>query len=123
MNRESLLSLLDRAVASVPHAEVLWVRFRFVSSSSSINSPATNKFIDYIKQLMAAKESWLANNVPGARAILKRAFDANPESEGIWLAAIKLEAENGEITAARQLMERARTVAATERVSLSLRCQ
>jgi pre-mRNA-processing factor 6 len=69
---------------------------------------------------MAAKESWLSNDVPGARAILKRAFDANPESEGIWLAAIKLEAENGEIAAARQLMERARAVAATERVSLSL---
>lgn len=65
---------------------------------------------------MAAKESWLANDVPAARAILGRAFAANPESEGIWLAAIKLEAENGQIEAARQLMERARDVAATERV-------
>lgn len=66
---------------------------------------------------MAAKESWLADDVPGAREILGRAFAANPESEGIWLAAIKLEAENGEIEAARQLMARARDVAATERVS------
>lgn len=65
---------------------------------------------------MAAKESWLADDVPGARAILGRAFEANPESEGIWLAAIKLEAENKEIEAARQLMARARDVAGTERV-------
>jgi pre-mRNA-processing factor 6 len=70
-------------------------------------------------QLMAAKESWLADDVPGAREILGRAFAANPESEGIWLAAIKLEAENGQIEAARQLMERARDVAGTERVSPS----
>lgn len=69
-------------------------------------------------QLMAAKESWLADDVPGARAILGRAFEANPESEGIWLAAIKLEAENKEIEAARQLMARARDVAGTERVRL-----
>lgn len=65
---------------------------------------------------MAAKESWLSNDVPGARAILGRAFAANPESEGIWLAAIKLEAENDQIEAARQLMSRARDVAGTERV-------
>lgn len=65
---------------------------------------------------MAAKEAWLAHDVPEARQILGRAFTANPESESIWLAAIKLEAENGQIQAARQLMERARAVAATERV-------
>lgn len=66
---------------------------------------------------MAAKEAWLGNDVPASRAILERAFAANPESEGVWLAAIKLEAENKEINRARQLMEKARTQAATERVS------
>lgn len=65
---------------------------------------------------MAAKESWLANDVAGARSILARAFSSNPESEGIWLAAIKLEAENGQIDRARTLMERARTEASTDRV-------
>lgn len=65
---------------------------------------------------MSAKESWLADDVVGARATLGKAFEANPESEGIWLAAIKLEAENSQIEAARQLMARARDVAATERV-------
>jgi pre-mRNA-processing factor 6 len=43
---------------------------------------------------MAAKEKWLAGSVPGARAILVEAFDANPDSEQIWLAAVKLEWEN-----------------------------
>lgn len=89
-SRQSLLELLDRAVKSVPQAEILW--------------------------LMSAKESWLADDVVGARATLGKAFEANPESEGIWLAAIKLEAENHQIEAARQLMARARDVAATERI-------
>lgn len=87
----SLLALLERAVESVPQAEVLW--------------------------LMAAKESWNAGDVDGARQILSRAFESNPDSEGIWLAAVKLEAENGQIEAAKQLMQRAREVSGTERVS------
>lgn len=89
--RASLLALLERAVESVPQAEVLW--------------------------LMAAKESWNAGDVDGARQILSRAFESNPDSEGIWLAAVKLEAENGQIEAAKQLMQRAREVSGTERVS------
>ena len=42
---------------------------------------------------------------------------ANPESEQIWPAAVKLEAENGELKVARELLIRARTVADTHRVS------
>jgi len=67
--------------------------------------------------LMAAKEKWLAGDVPAAREVLERSFVANPESEQIWLAAVKLEAENGEFGVARELLIRARTVADTERVS------
>lgn len=66
---------------------------------------------------MAAKEKWLAGDVPAAREVLERSFVANPESEQIWLAAVKLEAENGEFGVARELLIRARTVADTERVS------
>jgi pre-mRNA-processing factor 6 len=88
--RESLDSILSRAVHHCPQAEVLW--------------------------LMAAKEKWLAGDVPAAREILERAFVANPESEQIWLAAVKVEAENGELGVARALLVRARTVADTERV-------
>jgi hypothetical protein len=89
--RESLDAILNRAVHHCPQAEVLW--------------------------LMAAKEKWLAGDVPAAREVLERAFVANPESEQIWLAAVKLEAENGELGVARELLIRARTVADTERVS------
>jgi hypothetical protein len=65
---------------------------------------------------MSAKEKWLAGDVSAAREVLERAFVANPESEQIWLAAVKLEAENGELGVARELLVRARTVADTERV-------
>lgn len=66
--------------------------------------------------LMYAKEKWIAGDVPGARDVLEQAFVANPESEQIWLAAVKLEAENGEWEVARELLARARKVADTERV-------
>jgi pre-mRNA-processing factor 6 len=89
--RESLDDLLTQAVRHCPQAETLW--------------------------LMLAKEKWLAGNVPGARVVLHEAFDANLESEQIWLAAVKLEVENDELVAAREILNRATTVAGTERVS------
>lgn len=89
----SLLQLLERAVNSCPHSEIFW--------------------------LMAAKECWQTNNdVDGARKILGDAFKANPKSEQVWLAAVKLELENGQIEAAKQLMKRARDLAGTERVGI-----
>lgn len=54
--------------------------------------------------LMAAKERWLAGDVPGARAILAEAFAANPDSEDVWLAAFKLEFENDEPARARAIL-------------------
>ena len=66
---------------------------------------------------MWAKEKWIGGDVPAARDVLAKAFDANPESEQIWLAAVKLEAENKEHQAARDLLVRARTVADTEKAS------
>jgi pre-mRNA-processing factor 6 len=87
---ESLEKLLRDGVQHCPHAEALW--------------------------LMAAKEKWLAHNVPAARAILVEAFDANPNSEQIWLAAMKLEWENGEFARARALLGKARVRCPTERV-------
>jgi pre-mRNA-processing factor 6 len=50
--------------------------------------------------------------------MLERVFVANPESEQIWLAAVKLEAENAKLEVARELFICARTVADTQRVSL-----
>ena len=44
------------------------------------------------------------------------AFKANPNSEEIWLAAVKLESENQEYARARKLLARARESAPTSRV-------
>ncbi len=58
----------------------------------------------------------LQGDVSAARSILALAFQANPNSEEIWLAAVKLESENDEYQRARRLLERARTNAPTARV-------
>jgi pre-mRNA-processing factor 6 len=65
---------------------------------------------------MSAKEKWLTGDVSAAREILQRTFVANPESEQIWLAAVKLEAENGALGVAGELLVCVRTYADTERV-------
>ena len=79
-----------KAVANCPKAEVLW--------------------------LMGAKSKWLAGDVSGARTILALAFGANPNSEEIWLAAVKLESENREYERARKLLAKACHSAPTARV-------
>nr|SVE69638.1 EOG090X017X [Eubosmina coregoni] len=89
-SRDSLETLLQRAVAHCPQAEVLW--------------------------LMGAKSKWMAGDVPAARSILSLAFQANPNSEEIWLAAVKLESENLEYERARKLLAKARSSAPTPRV-------
>uniref|UniRef100_A0A4W5L0J0 Pre-mRNA-processing factor 6 n=1 Tax=Hucho hucho TaxID=62062 RepID=A0A4W5L0J0_9TELE len=76
--RETLEALLQRVVAHCPKADVLW--------------------------LMGAKSKWLAENVPAACRIMALAFQANPNSEAIWLAAVKLESENNEYGKARWLL-------------------
>ena len=54
--------------------------------------------------------------MPAARSILSLAFKANPNSEEIWLAAVKLESENNEFERARRLLQKARANAPTARV-------
>lgn len=67
---------------------------------------------------MGAKSKWLAGDVPAARGILSLAFQANPNSEEIWLAAVKLESENHEYERARRLLAKARGSAPTPRVMM-----
>ena len=57
-----------------------------------------------------------SGDVPAARSILSLAFQANPNSEEIWLAAVKLESENLEYERARKLLAKARSSAPTPRV-------
>jgi len=61
-------------------------------------------------------------DVVNARSILALAFQANPNSEDIWLAAVKLESENNEYERARRLLHRARASAPTARVCTALHC-
>ena len=58
----------------------------------------------------------LQGDVPAARSILALAFQANPNSEEIWLAAVKLESENNEFERSRRLLQKARASAPTARV-------
>lgn len=60
--------------------------------------------------------SLLQGDVPAARSTLAQAFKANPNSEEIWLAAVKLESENSEYPRARMLLTKARASAPTARV-------
>lgn len=62
---------------------------------------------------------FLQGDVPAARSILALAFQANPNSEEIWLAAVKLESENNEFERARRLLQKARASAPTARVNYS----
>jgi pre-mRNA-processing factor 6 len=66
-----------------------------------------------------AKKKQLDGDVPAARQVLEQAFNTNPNSERIWLAAVKLEADCGEIEVARALLLKARDAVNTERVSAS----
>ena len=87
----AVVATLERGIAACPHAEALW--------------------------LMLAKERWLTgHDVPGARSTLQQAFAQNPESEDIWLAAVKLESEIGEKQRAQKLLANARVHCPSERV-------
>lgn len=88
--RAHLEALLERAVTACPKAEDLWLMYASVKAGAS--------------------------DVPGARNVLIRAFDANIGSEKISLAAAKLESESGQIAAAGKLLERARVEVGTARV-------
>lgn len=60
----------------------------------------------------------LTASVPSPSWCLRVALQANPNSEEIWLAAVKLESENNEYERARRLLAKARSSAPTARVSL-----
>ncbi len=86
--KEDLLDALEKAVEACPHIETFW--------------------------LMLAKEK--AGELNEARRVLARAFKQNPDNEDIWLAAVKLEADNQKISQARDLLKTARQNAPTDRV-------
>ncbi|KAK3686053.1 PRP1 splicing factor, N-terminal-domain-containing protein [Podospora appendiculata] len=86
--KDDLWRALEKAVEACPHVEAFW--------------------------LMLAREK--AGEIDEARRVLARAFKQNPDNEDIWLAAVKLEADNGFIDQARDLLKTARQNAPTDRV-------
>jgi len=56
--------------------------------------------------LVIGRISIFQGDVPAARRILSLAFQANGNSEEIWLAAVKLESENSEFLRARKLLQK-----------------
>ncbi|SPO32205.1 probable pre-mRNA splicing factor prp1 [Ustilago trichophora] len=92
----SLTSLLERAVTHVPKTEDLWLKYSALYTSSSSSTM----------------------DIPKARSILIRAFDANIGSEKISLAAAELESTHGQPSAAAKLLERARVEVNSARVWL-----
>jgi pre-mRNA-processing factor 6 len=89
-SRKQLGCVLESGVACCPRAEVLW--------------------------LMSAKDRWTCDGAASARKVLTRAFQANPESEAILLAAAKVEIEVGEYARARSLFAKARSSTPSARV-------
>ena len=87
---EALFQLMEKSVEAVPSDEGLW--------------------------MMYAREKWRTNELDEARKILGRAFNQNPESESIYLSAFQLEADNHQVSAARELLRTARQEASTDRV-------
>ncbi|KAK3941242.1 hypothetical protein QBC46DRAFT_383179 [Diplogelasinospora grovesii] len=86
--KDDLWRALEKAVEACPHVETFW--------------------------LMLAKEK--AGEINEARRVLARAFKQNPDNEDIWLAAVKLEADNDYVDQARDLLKTARQNAPTDRV-------
>ncbi|KAM7200123.1 PRP1 splicing factor, N-terminal domain containing protein [Rhypophila sp. PSN 637] len=86
--KETLCEVLEQAVEACPNVEAFW--------------------------LMLAKEK--ANDPTESRRVLARAFNQNGDNENIWLAAVKLEADNHENEKARHLLKMGREQAPTDRV-------
>ena len=72
----------------------------------------------YIIHVSLIMCTYIQGDVPAARSILALAFKANPNSEDVWLAAVKLESENNEFQRARLLLGKAWASAGTARVMM-----
>ncbi|KAK5661280.1 hypothetical protein OQA88_11174 [Cercophora sp. LCS_1] len=88
--KDDLWRALEKAVQACPHYDVFWI--------------------------MLAKEQEKLGEIDEARRVLGRAFNQNPGNEDIWLAAVKLEADNACFDKARELLKEARQRASTDRI-------
>ena len=84
----------------------LWMYSPVVQFTKEVNAPAWQTII----RMYHSK----------AAPIYADAFKQNEDSESIFLAAAKLASETNEMEAAQQILQKAKTQASTERVSLHM---
>jgi pre-mRNA-processing factor 6 len=121
--RESLERVLSQAVRYCPTSEQLWLRYAKEKWLQSITLLSLSFTLSHtltislsLSHIVSVCVRRTLDDVNGARQILADAAAANPKSEQIYLAAVKLEKENDEYTRAKQLLEKARKNAGTQRV-------
>ena len=102
--------------------DIFWGE-RFTTRTSGISEREVLQYLVKILKyiLMTFFAFWLFIFIT-FRSILALAFQANPNSEDIWLAAVKLESENNEHDRARKILAKARANASTARVMMKV-CQ
>jgi len=88
--KESVVDLLEKGVEACPTNHELWMQL--------------------------AREKLQGGNWDDARLVLAKAFSVNSGNQDIWLAAVKLEADNEQYDKARELLKTAREEARTDRV-------
>eukprot|EP01060_Flectonema_neradi_P015352 TRINITY_DN21990_c0_g1_i1.p1 TRINITY_DN21990_c0_g1~~TRINITY_DN21990_c0_g1_i1.p1 ORF type:complete len:927 (+),score=227.63 TRINITY_DN21990_c0_g1_i1:30-2783(+) len=120
-------SIFNYSLKQFPSKKSIWIQAAELESAHG--TPQTTSEIlkeavehcntsEYLWQ-MYAKHTWKEeNDVSGARDILARAFKNLPDSEAIWLAAVKLEASNDELQRAKVILKSARERTTSARIWL-----
>ncbi|VDL89024.1 unnamed protein product [Schistocephalus solidus] len=103
------------ALAAFPTKKSIWLRAAYFERNYGSRYGSHNYFLFSLASFPHPLCLILSFVYP-ARSTLARAFEANPNSEEIWLAAVKLESENSEYARARRLLAKARASAPTARV-------
>lgn len=109
-------AIYNAAVRCLPHKKGLWRRFAELEIRRGTKETVDEVLARATKWcpgaevlwLMRAKQKWLNGRMDEARRILDGAFAYSPDSEGIHLAAVKLESESQNIQRARMLLKNAR---------------
>jgi pre-mRNA-processing factor 6 len=92
-NESSYVQLLEKSTEACPSSVQLWLSLAKAKLSAGGDE-----------------------GINAARVTLGKAFNQLSSNEDIWLAAVKLEADNGHVSEGRQLLQTAREQAGTDRV-------
>lgn len=90
---ETARAIYAHATATFPGKKGLWLRMANMEKrygTAASQDEVLGKAVKYCVHaatlwLMAAKHKWLCGDVDGARAVLRDAFNANPDNEAVCL--------------------------------------